>query len=115
MNSSSSPSRDQQIQEFPYLETSSTTAVKMPTGTDVILVHAGEIARRESAAREAGYREGEAKARAGFEGEISQLRSVIADAVQHFIQEQETYYERIESEVVQLALAIARKIIHRES
>jgi flagellar assembly protein FliH len=39
----------------------------------------------------------------------------LAAAVEQFAAERENYYRRVEAEVVQMALAIARKILHREA
>jgi flagellar assembly protein FliH len=72
-------------------------------------------AKREQAAREAGRQEGEARARAGFEQQLLVLRGSLLQAVTGFAGERTTYFERVEFEVVALALAIARKILHREA
>ncbi len=42
-------------------------------------------------------------------------REQVARAVREFAVERSNYYRRIEGEVVQLALAVARKILHREA
>jgi flagellar assembly protein FliH len=42
-------------------------------------------------------------------------RETLALAIKGFVHEQETYFNRVEAEVVGLALAIARKILHREA
>lgn len=66
-------------------------------------------------AREQGVREGELRARAVFEEALNRERSEIANAIRAFACERTTYYERLETEVVQLALSVARKILHREA
>jgi len=74
--------------------------------------------RAEQAEREIyerGAREGEARLRAAFEAKEAALQEGIGQAVAGFQKERDEYFERIETEVVQLALAIARKILHRES
>jgi flagellar assembly protein FliH len=43
------------------------------------------------------------------------LRGEISGALQQFSQQRDAYFERVETEVVQLALSIARKILHREA
>lgn len=43
------------------------------------------------------------------------LQESVAAAVRHFAEERSTYFARVETEVVHLALAIARKILQREA
>ena len=59
-------------------------------------------------ALERGLREGEARARSEFE-------RALAAAIENFSAERDTYFRKVEAEVVQLSLAIARKILFRES
>jgi flagellar assembly protein FliH len=66
-------------------------------------------------AREAGRQEGEARARAAFEQELARERDLLRVALLDFANERATYYQKVEAEVVQLALSLARKILHRES
>jgi flagellar assembly protein FliH len=63
---------------------------------------------------EKGLAEGEARARAAFETTLAGLRGELAEALRQFATQREGYFQRAESEVVQLALSIARKILHRE-
>lgn len=63
---------------------------------------------------EKGLAEGEARARAEFEKTLSGLRGELSEALRQFAAQREGYFQRAESEVVQLALSIARKILHRE-
>jgi flagellar assembly protein FliH len=74
-----------------------------------------EIEQRERESYERGVREGEAKAAATYRSEISAVRALMSQAVEAFGEEREAYFRRIEPEVLQLALAIARKILHREA
>ncbi len=62
-----------------------------------------------------GNGEGETRARADFEKALAETRSQVSGALRQFTRERETYFARVETEVVQLALSIARKILHRES
>ncbi len=73
------------------------------------------IAQREAAARETGRREGEAQARAAGEQHLAQTRESVTAAIAGFAHDRIQYFQQVESEVVQLALAIARKILHREA
>ena len=75
----------------------------------------GEATARETAAREAGRLEGEAKARATFDLHLAEIRESVRLAIADFAQERARYFEQIETEVVRLALSIARKILHREA
>jgi flagellar assembly protein FliH len=49
------------------------------------------------------------------EREIQRARSAIAHAIDEFVLQRDVYYQQAEREVVDLALAIARRIIHRET
>lgn len=69
----------------------------------------------EQRAYEKGLAEGEARARASVDKLLADGRGQISDALRQFTVQRDTYFEKVESEVVQLALSIARKILHRES
>jgi flagellar assembly protein FliH len=70
---------------------------------------------REAQAWELGRRQGELEARAKFEEQLARERAAVAQALGDFSQERAGYYQKIEKEAVQLALSIARKILHREA
>ena len=72
-----------------------------------------EKAQRE--AYERGARDAENQARAAYEAKAAALQAGIRQTLSAFSQEREEYFGRVETEVVQLTLAIARKILHRES
>jgi flagellar assembly protein FliH len=74
-----------------------------------------ETARRELAAREEGFREGELRARTQLAQEIQAARALIGNAVDSFAKSRNHYFEHVEAEVVRLALTIAAKILHREA
>lgn len=65
---------------------------------------------REEAAHEA-----EARLRQELDGKLSTEREQIRRALNDFTNECDTYYRRVEGEVVQLALAIARRVLHHEA
>jgi len=71
--------------------------------------------RQQAEAFEQGRQEGLRLARAELSSAIEGGQDRIARAVGEFAGEREQYYRRVEREVVQLALAIARKILHREA
>lgn len=54
-------------------------------------------------------------ARQEAEREIKRGRSEIASAIENFGEQREEYFRQCEAEVVDLAMAIARRIIHRET
>lgn len=70
---------------------------------------------REKQIRMRGFEEGVASTRAECEKQVTALRGQIAKALSEFAAERESYFQRVEQEVVQLTLAIARKVLHREA
>ena len=74
-----------------------------------------EQAKRDQAAREQATREGESRARAECQAELNQVRESVCAALANFSKERAAYYQQVETEVVKLALSIARKILHREA
>jgi flagellar assembly protein FliH len=73
------------------------------------------VEQREKEAFERGVIEGEARSRVVHEKHLAAANSAIATAIEKFKAERVAYFGRIEPEIVQLALAIARKILHREA
>jgi flagellar assembly protein FliH len=71
--------------------------------------------QREKEVFDQGLAQGQARERAAAAAQITLLRQSIETALEHFKKQRETYFSRVESEVVRLALAIARKILHREA
>jgi len=63
---------------------------------------------------EQGRQSAQQQLRSEFDAALGRNRSEISRALQEFALERQNYYRRIEGEVVELALAIARKILHRE-
>lgn len=86
-----------------------------PTGSDGAASEEGDHAAQLRLAYDKGVREGEARARAGFEGQVAKERSAIAAAIENFGAQNQTYYQKVEVEIVQLALSIAGKVLHREA
>lgn len=74
-----------------------------------------KLARREAYARQVGRQEGEVAARADYQSALREERAILASAIESFQAERERYFRSVEAEVVQLAMAIARKILHREA
>jgi flagellar assembly protein FliH len=74
-----------------------------------------QIRAREARARKEGRDEGMAQGRAEFEKKSAGEKQALVQTVREFVRERETYFQRVEAEVVGLAVAIARKILHREA
>ncbi len=74
-----------------------------------------ELAAREQRAYEAGFREAESRLRGELDKLLTAERARINKALGEFGHEKQSYYQRVETEVVSLALSIARKILHREA
>lgn len=74
-----------------------------------------EIQAREQRARQRGFEEALAASRENFEKALAGDRAEVAAALREFASGREDYYRRLEGEVVQLALAVTRKVLHREA
>jgi flagellar biosynthesis/type III secretory pathway protein FliH len=68
-----------------------------------------------SAARVEAVAQTEARLKAEYEERSTAEADKIRKALEHFQAERKEYFSRVESDVVQLALAIASKILHREA
>jgi len=86
-----------------------------PPTAQPIPVSEEQIRAREARARKEGRDEGLAQGLAEFEKKLVNEKQVLVQAVRNFASERETYFQRVEAEVVGLSLAIARKILHREA
>lgn len=73
------------------------------------------LEQRENQGFERGVQEGESRARKTFEQNLATARAGIARTLEEFKSQRAAYFNRVEPEVVQLALGIARKILHREA
>lgn len=73
------------------------------------------LSERLATARAEGFADAEAKMRREFEHRSELQTNKISAALANFDTEQKNYFARVEAEVVQLALAIAGKILHREA
>jgi flagellar assembly protein FliH len=74
-----------------------------------------QIRARETRARKEGRDEGLAQGLVDFEKKLAAERQALGVAVREFARERGTYFQKVEAEVVGLAVAIARKILHREA
>jgi len=86
-----------------------------PTGASPAVESIDAVQRKVQEAWERGVREGEARAKKEHHAALEELRKSVGAAVQKFEQERSSYFRRVEPEVVQLSLAIVRRILRRES
>lgn len=91
----------------PALETAKPAAAAGPTEQ--------EIEARIAAARAEAITETTRRFSAQLESERRERMAKVLAAVQGFEQERREYFDKVESDVVHLALAIAAKILHREA
>jgi flagellar assembly protein FliH len=70
---------------------------------------------REAQARAEGRQEGQAEIRKACAEQLAQERAGLAAALAQFTRDRAAYFQKVEGEVVELALSIARKILHREA
>lgn len=113
MNSSSSAVKPQPIADaspFPYTEAEGANAAPESEQSA-----REKLQLAQATAHEQGRQQGQQEARAEFQSAHVAEHQRIAAALLEFATEREQYYRRVEAEVVQLALAIARKILHREA
>ena len=73
------------------------------------------IVQKEQQFRMQGVEAGKAQARSEFEPQIAKLRGEIAKALRDFAAERDSYFHRVEEQLVRLTLTIAGKILHREA
>ena len=74
-----------------------------------------QIRNREARARQEGRNEGISQGLADYEKKVAAEKQSFIETVRDFARERATYFQRVEVEVVALAVAIARKILHREA
>jgi flagellar assembly protein FliH len=107
-----------EVVAFPYRE------VALPPGPGNFARPALAVAgKNESAAdatllaqaKEAARQQAEREARTKYDAQLGGERAAIAQALLDFARERAAYYQNIEREAVQLALSIARKVLHREA
>jgi flagellar assembly protein FliH len=112
--------QDPEVHPFPYAEVAaqvvrSHQATPMEGLGEAVPGSSEILAAWEAGAREAGRKEGEAQGRAAGELHLAEVRASVDAALAGFARDRVQYYQQVETEVVQLALAIARKILHREA
>ena len=73
-----------------------------------------EVNRRQKEFFEQGRQSAQQQYRSELEAALARHRDLLGQALQQFASERQDYYRRVEGEVVALAVAIARKVLHRE-
>jgi len=100
--------------EIATIETPEEEIPQEPAEPEVRLTEKS-LEERLAAERAAGFADAEAKLRGEFERNAELHNKKVVQAIAGFERDQKDYFARVESEVVQLALAIAGKILHREA
>jgi flagellar assembly protein FliH len=113
--SSSAPIRQKAAEEASPLAYADARGPGTPGGLSESGPSAEDQNRLQHAqAFEQGRQSGQQQQRAEFDAAVAKNRGEISRALNDFTGERQGYYRRVEGEVVELALAIARKILHRE-
>ncbi len=118
-----SSSTEVQFEPFPYdaipsqsppchLEEAATGLPNSSRAAADPLTNAGQ---REAQIRQQGVEQGKQEARKRFDEQLLKERAQVAATLARFSEERSEYFEKVEGEVVALALSIARKVLHRES
>jgi len=113
MKSSSSAvpaAAEESFAPFPYLDAVSPAGAAAPSAPgleDQVLV-------REKAAHQAGLQEGETRGRELCAQQTERMRETVRAALADFQHDRQKYFQQVEGEVVELAVNMARSILHRE-
>jgi flagellar assembly protein FliH len=99
---------------FPYAAVPAASGA-MPFGTAGAVDGDAAAADREAQAFVRGRQAGQQESRQAFEQQLAIEKSNFGAALAQFARDRSAYFEKVEPEVVQLALSIARKILHREA
>jgi len=84
-------------------------------GKSEVMLSEAELADRIARERVDATKQTEQRLRQDYEAKLQAARAPIAAAVAAFEVQRAEYFARVEAEVVQLALAIAAKVLHREA
>lgn len=105
------PAREVAAAPFCYAEAKPSGSVDSRSVRDTTAESEGS---REQKAFERGRESAQQQLQVSIEAAVAHSRAQLLQALEQFATERSSYYHRVEGEVVQLALAIARKILHRE-
>jgi|SRR5580658_926513 flagellar assembly protein FliH len=115
---SSSGAQQQRVPEsslFAYVEAEPLGGDGAASGPDAAQAAEERSRQQQAAAFEQGRQSVQQQLRSELDAALAKHREQTGHALREFAQERQNYYRRIEGEVVVLALAIARKILHREA
>jgi flagellar biosynthesis/type III secretory pathway protein FliH len=134
LNPPGGPAADAKAFIYPGAETphaaSATSPEDLPDGTELLWrerpkaepipepankLTEEDLKTLEREAWQKGFEAASAQARENLEKALAAEAAGVATALSEFARGREMYYQRIEGEVVRLALSIARKVLHRES
>jgi flagellar assembly protein FliH len=101
--------------DLPAVSTGKSAEEKSAKADKAARISQDEMSRLISEAHAEGLAQGGRQAAARFEEELARERKRVADLLLEFQQQRSDYYSKVEIELVHLALAIAAKILHRES
>ncbi len=96
-------------------ETNEARPVEEPERVPMMTMSEEEFRSRIAAEREAAIAETETRLKREYDRRSQEQAAKVAASIQSFQYSCRDYFSRVEAEVVQLALGIARKILHRES
>jgi flagellar biosynthesis/type III secretory pathway protein FliH len=86
-----------------------------PKVAELPRISEAEISRLVSEAHAQGMAEGIRRTEARFADELAKERERTSEAIRNFQEQCKEYFSKVELELVHLSLAIAAKILHRES
>ncbi len=99
----------------PPMSNGDAAGVKQDPALEEIVLTAAELAERIRRERAEASRQVEERLRKEYEPKLHGEHGRVSKALAAFETERDAYFSRVEAEVVQLALAIAAKILHREA
>lgn len=108
-------SREQAPGPFPYDTLPDIAGRNVLAASGEICGAGTDALSRETQAHAQGVRAGLAQSEKAFEERLARERAGAAAALAQFTRDRASYFQKVEGEVVQLALSIARKILHREA
>ena len=97
------------------LHVGATQAFEYKSTTDETVSHDAPNRAGDPRQQMESFAAGVQRGREEMQDQLDAERSRMAQAIRNFDRDRESYFHKVESEVVTLALAIARKILHRES
>jgi flagellar assembly protein FliH len=115
------------LSPFPYLELSAITATpfgaeafgKQPQPGSPATFSEQDLAERCAQTERSGYERGRQDAvnaaKKALEDAIGRQRARVDEALRQFEVEKQRYFQQVEAEVIQLSLAIARKVLGQEA